>query len=150
MTKSSFKVDTRLAYLLSENYRSPEKALKELIDNAWDAEALSVDITLPAPMTGEAIVVEDNGSGMTLNELQNEYLNVARNRRQRSGDFTPNLKRRVKGLKGIGKFAGLMFAASMQLDTWTRGKQTTAVRRNKFGRVALVGRKRRSRLPTWF
>lgn len=125
MTKSSFKVDTRLAYLLSENYRSPEKALKELIDNAWDAEALRVDVTLPGPMTGDAIVVEDNGSGMTLNELQSEYLNIARNRRQRSGDFTPNLKRRVKGRKGIGKFAGLMFATSMQLDTWTRGKQSS-------------------------
>jgi len=122
MTKSSFKVDTRLAYLLSENYRSPEKALKELIDNAWDAEALRVDITLPEPLSGDAVVVEDNGSGMTLNELKNEYLNIARNRRQRSGDFTPNLRRRVKGRKGIGKFAGLMFATSMQFETWTRGK----------------------------
>lgn len=122
MTKSSFKVDTRLAYLLSENYRSPEKALKELIDNAWDAEALSVDVSLPEPLSGDAIVVKDNGSGMTLNELQSEYLNIARNRRHRSGDFTPNLKRRVKGRKGVGKFAGLMFATSMQLDTWTRGK----------------------------
>lgn len=37
MTNYSFKVDTRLAILLSENYRSPEKALKELVDNAWDA-----------------------------------------------------------------------------------------------------------------
>lgn len=125
MTKSSFKVDTRLAYLLSENYRSPEKALKELIDNAWDAEALRVDITLPEPLSGDAIVVKDNGSGMTLNELQGEYLNIARNRRQRSGDLTPNLKRRVKGRKGIGKFAGLMFSGSMQLDTWARGKQSS-------------------------
>lgn len=125
MTKISFKVDTRLAFLLSENYRSPEKALKELIDNAWDAEALRVDITLPEPLSGDSVVVEDNGSGMTLNELKNEYLNIARNRRQRSGDFTPNLRRRVKGRKGIGKFAGLMFATSMQLETWTRGKKSS-------------------------
>lgn len=125
MSKSSFKVDTRLAYLLSENYRSPEKALKELVDNAWDAEALRVEITLPEPFSGDAIVVEDNGSGMTFNELQNEYLNIARNRRQRSGDFTPNLKRKVKGQKGVGKFAGLMFATSMQLETWTRGKSSS-------------------------
>lgn len=125
MSKSTFKVDTRLAYLLSENYRSPEKALKELVDNAWDAEALRVSITLPEPMSGDAIIVEDDGAGMTLNELQNEYLNVARNRRQRSGDFTPNLRRKVKGRKGIGKFSGLMFAASMTLRTRARGKQST-------------------------
>jgi histidine kinase/DNA gyrase B/HSP90-like ATPase len=125
VSKSTFKVDTRLAYLLSENYRSPEKALKELVDNAWDAEALRVSITLPEPMSGDAIIVEDDGAGMTLNELQNEYLNVARNRRQRSGDFTPNLRRKVKGRKGIGKFSGLMFAASMTLETRARGKQST-------------------------
>ncbi|OJH08050.1 MAG: phosphonate ABC transporter permease [Alcanivorax borkumensis] len=125
MSKSTFKVDTRLAYLLSENYRSPEKALKELVDNAWDAEALRVSITLPEPMSGDAIIVEDDGAGMTLNELQNEYLNVARNRRQRSGDFTPNLRRKVKGRKGIGKFSGLMFAASMTLETRARGTQST-------------------------
>lgn len=125
MSKGSFKVDTRLAYLLSENYRSPEKALKELVDNAWDAEAISVVITLPTPLSGEAIIVEDNGSGMTFNELQIEYLNIARNRRTRSGDFTPKLRRRVKGRKGIGKFAGLMFAASMKLETWARGQLST-------------------------
>lgn len=121
MTNYSFKVDTRLAILLSENYRSPEKALKELVDNAWDAEAREVQITLPAPMTTEAVVVQDDGSGMTLAELQSEYLNIARNRRDRSGDFTPNLRRRVKGRKGIGKFAGLMIASSMRLETWARG-----------------------------
>jgi len=125
VSKSTFKVDTRLAYLLSENYRSPEKALKELVDNAWDAEALRVSISLPEPMSGDAIIVEDDGAGMTLNELQNEYLNVARNRRQRSGDFTPNLRRKVKGRKGIGKFSGLMFASSMTLETRARGKQST-------------------------
>jgi len=125
VSKSTFKVDTRLAYLLSENYRSPEKALKELVDNAWDAEALRVSISLPEPMSGDAVIVEDDGAGMTLNELQNEYLNVARNRRQRSGDFTPNLRRKVKGRKGIGKFSGLMFAASMTLETRARGKQST-------------------------
>lgn len=125
MSKGSFKVDTRLAYLLSENYRSPEKALKELVDNAWDAEARLVMITLPEPLSGEAVIVEDDGSGMTLNELQNEYLNIARNRRQRTGEYTPTLRRKVKGRKGIGKFSGLMFSESMRLETWTRGKRST-------------------------
>ena len=39
MNKANFKVDTRLTSLLGENYRSTEVALKELIDNAWDADA---------------------------------------------------------------------------------------------------------------
>lgn len=122
MSQHSFRVDTRLAFLLSENYRSPEKALKELVDNAWDADAKEVQIFLPAPLTGESVVVQDNGSGMTLMEIQSEYLNIARNRRDRSGEYTPSLRRKVKGRKGIGKFAGLMIASSMRLETWARNK----------------------------
>ena len=34
-----FSVDPRLATILGENYSSSERALRELIDNAWDAEA---------------------------------------------------------------------------------------------------------------
>jgi hypothetical protein len=46
-----FQVDSRLARLLSQQYPSTEKALKELVDNAWDADAENVWISLPAPMT---------------------------------------------------------------------------------------------------
>ncbi|WCN09973.1 ATP-binding protein [Marinomonas mediterranea] len=125
MAQHSFKVDTRLALLLSENYRSPEKALKELVDNAWDAEATEVTIELPEALSSTPIVVHDNGSGMTIYELQSEYLNIARNRRDRSGDYSPNLHRRVKGRKGIGKFAGLMITSSMKLETWARNRYST-------------------------
>ena len=34
-----FQVDSRLATLLSQEYSSSERALKELVDNAWDADA---------------------------------------------------------------------------------------------------------------
>ncbi len=52
MTKPAhFSVDPRVATILGENYSSSERALRELADNAWDAETRSVRITLPAPMT---------------------------------------------------------------------------------------------------
>jgi len=44
-------------------------------------------------------------------------------RRQRRGETTKINNRKVKGKKGIGKFAGLMAASSMKLETWTRGKK---------------------------
>ena len=34
-----FQVDSRIATLLSQEYPSSERALKELVDNAWDADA---------------------------------------------------------------------------------------------------------------
>ena len=123
MKKVAFQVDTRLAKLLSENYRSTERALKELVDNAWDADAPSVTVFLPEPMAGSPIVVHDSGTGMTEQELLREYLFIASDRRKRRGEFTPVEKRKVKGKKGIGKFAGLMIANSMRLETWSRGKK---------------------------
>ncbi len=127
MNEIRFHVNTRLAKLLSENYRSSEKALKELIDNAWDAEADTVKITLPEPLTEQAIIIQDDGSGMTENELRQEYLFIANDRRIRRGEITKNKKRKAKGRKGIGKFAGLMAASSMKLETWARGRKCTFV-----------------------
>jgi hypothetical protein len=119
-----FRVDPRLAQLLGESYRSTEQALKELIDNAWDADAEHVDIVLPEAITDAPIVVKDDGCGMTEADVRAEYLNIASDRRTRKGDRTQNLSRPVKGRKGIGKFAGLVAAEVMEVETRTRGRKT--------------------------
>ena len=119
-----FKVDPRLASLLGESYRSSEHAIRELVNNAWDADAEHVWITLPGEMTTGPIVVEDDCTGMTEPEVRDEYLVVANDRRTRKGERTPGKKRRVKGRKGIGKFAGLIAADTMTLETAARGKLT--------------------------
>src|SRR5438876_2156942 len=100
---ANFRVDPRLASLLGENYRSTEHALRELVDNAWDADADNVRITLPQPMTDEPIVVADDGSGMTEAEVRKHYLMIANDRYSRRGTQTPRHARPVRGRKGIGK-----------------------------------------------
>ncbi|RVG74062.1 ATP-binding protein [Sinorhizobium meliloti] len=118
-----FSVNTRLTRLLGETYRSSEAALKELVDNAWDADAKNVWITLPTPMSSDPIIVRDDGSGMTSLEMRNEYLNIASDKRARTGERTPLLKRKVKGRKGIGKFAGLSLASRMDVSAVARGRK---------------------------
>lgn len=119
-----FSVDPRVATILGENYSSSERALRELIDNAWDAEARSVRITLPAPMTPDPIIIQDDGNGMKEQELRQEYLNIASPRISRKGDHTPNLNRLVKGRRGVGKFSGLILADEMEVVTRAHGTQT--------------------------
>ena len=119
-----FRVDPKLTQVLGENYTNSEKALKELIDNAWDAEASEVHVTVPHILTDSPIIVQDNGSGMKPAELEAEYLNIASPRYSRKGERTPNLNRLVKGRKGIGKFAGLILASEMELVTQAAGKRT--------------------------
>lgn len=91
------KVAPRLASLLGETYRSTEHAVKELVDNAWDADAPTILVTLLDPMKANPIVIEDKGTGMTEQELRNEYLVVANDRRSCKGDRTKQLKRLGKG-----------------------------------------------------
>ena len=127
INKARFHVDSRIAKLLSQEYSSTEKALKELIDNAWDADAESVDIRLPAPMTDSPIVIMDDGSGMTAEEVRRHYLAIASDRRILRGNRTPNKNRLIKGRKGVGKFAGLMAASEMALETYTRSIRSSFV-----------------------
>ena len=89
MTKSAhFKVDPKLAELLGETYRSIEEALKELIDNAYDADAENVKLNLPDELTPDPkIVIKDDGSGMKEKEVRNEYLNIANSRTSRKGNI---------------------------------------------------------------
>ena len=130
-----FRVDPKLAALLGEGYRSAEQALKELVDNAWDADAGTVNITLPGLLTGDSVIIADDGSGMTEAEVRRDYLAIARSRESRKGKYTLEKHRQVKGRKGIGKFAGLMVADVMTIETKCRGVCTRLVIR-KEGLVA--------------
>lgn len=131
-----FQVDSRLATLLSQEYRSTERALKELVDNAWDADADQVSIQLPKPLSGEPIVIHDDGTGMTEEELRRHYLTIAIDRRSARGERTAGKNRQVKGRKGIGKFAGFMAASAMTLETNTRGRLCRiALRLDDIGKV---------------
>ncbi|MBG6207498.1 hypothetical protein IWQ49_002154, partial [Labrenzia sp. EL_126] len=116
MKKSAhFLVNPRLTRLLGETYRSSEAALKELVDNAWDADALNVWIAIPPVLTQNPIVVTDDGVGMSEKQIHKNYLDIASDKRRRSGEITSKFKRKVKGRKGIGKFAGLTLANTMTL-----------------------------------
>ena len=126
-TPARFTVDPRLTSLLGESYTSSERALRELVDNAWDAESGLVKITLPKILSDEPVVIEDDGHGMKEQELRQEYLNIASPRYSRKGERTPNLDRSVKGRRGIGKFSALTIGDEMEVVTRAQGVQTTVL-----------------------
>lgn len=98
-------------------YQSPVASLAELIANAWDADAETVEIALPSKIAPcEAIVIRDTGVGMTFEECEDRYLNVGYNRRGTPTERTPG-NRPILGRKGIGKFAGFGIASTITIDT---------------------------------
>ena len=75
--------------------------IRELVNNAYDADATRVDITL----TRDFIVIEDNGSGMDLEGLK-QYFNIG-SAEKLLHPLSPRFQRPRIGQFGIGKFASL-------------------------------------------
>lgn len=85
---TNFKINPKLVTILGESYTSLEKAFKELVDNAWDADAENVWISIPNSFNNDPIIIKDDGSGMTDEEIKEEYLFVASSRLSRKGKYT--------------------------------------------------------------
>ena len=122
MQRDSEKYTMRISRLTIDKlgiqmYDRVSAVLAELIANAYDADAEHVSITLPFGQylakkvqgqvedRGFEILIEDDGGGMTEQEVNRYYLNVGYNRRVDRDERTPKHRRRVMGRKGIGKLA---------------------------------------------
>ena len=106
-------------------YSHLPQVLSEVVANAWDANASSVEILLQEGDIDEnsTIVVKDNGHGMTYDDIQDMYLRVGRKRREEGGtDETLGGQRKVMGRKGIGKLAVFGVAKKAEIKTIRDGK----------------------------
>lgn len=98
-----------------------ETALAELIKNAYDADAQSVDIRFL--LSGDELLgieVRDFGNGMTRSELVDGFMRLASNQKVRE-PRSPLYNRRRAGRKGIGRFASERLGDVLVLTTRTRG-----------------------------
>lgn len=116
-----------LEHLGVQMYKRRDTAIAELVANCWDAGASTVDIRIPEAHDYDpdqsTIVITDDGDGMTAAQVQQEYLVVGRNRRQKGGG-TGSKSRPVMGKKGIGKLAGFGLASEVEVYTWREGRST--------------------------
>lgn len=128
MGKNNFKfqVDVNVINHLGVGlYSSTPAALTELVANAWDADAHEVSITVDSD--AKRIVIEDDGHGMSVENIKEKFLNVGYSRRQSSinKNFSDSGRRRVMGRKGIGKLA--MFALAMEIRIASQAAGSEAV-----------------------
>ena len=137
MTVNESKYTLRISRLTIDKlgiqmYDRVSAVLAELIANAYDADAKTVTVTLPFSTTlgssdkegdGEEIRIEDDGTGMTEQHVNDYYLNVGYDRRAKRGDTT-GLGRRVMGRKGIGKLAP--FGICREVEVITAGGERAA------------------------
>ena len=112
-------------------YRQPASALRELISNAYDADATSVSIETDYPRF-EQIIVRDDGNGMGEEALANLILHIGgsakRGRLGRkigvtsSDDSTKTIAgRAIIGKIGIGLFSVAQLTQQFQIITKVKG-----------------------------
>ena len=111
-----------LVGLLSEQlYRSPSKAIEELVVNGFDAEADEARVFVPEPENDmPCIVVYDNGVGMTYEGLADLW-KVGRPK-PRDDTLFERKKRKQIGKFGIGKLATYAVANRVTYITKTQSQ----------------------------
>lgn len=111
-----FRISSELKNIIGKDLIiNDEVAIFELVKNAYDAHATRVNITFEK----DKIIIQDNGKGMDLNDIENKWLFVAYSAKKdntedkelkedtRYQDYRDkiNLKRGFAGAKGIGRFS---------------------------------------------
>ena len=118
------KIDlSALEHLGMNLYSNIPAVLSEIVANAWDADAKTVEITLdPA---GDKITIKDDGVGMDRRAVIDRYLTVGFKRREdQSPEKTP-LGRHPMGRKGIGKLSIFSIAKIAEVHTICSSQKTS-------------------------
>ena len=125
--KLHFDVSTGLKRVLGrELITDDEVAIFELVKNSFDAGADTVHLHFG----NDRIVVGDNGSGMTYDDLTQKWLFVAYSskRSERPNDDFRNVvaeRRHFAGSKGIGRFSSDRLGKQLIVQSRVKGKDRT-------------------------
>lgn len=110
----AFDVEARLLQELGERLvASAEVALLELVKNSSDAEASYCKLALTPRRKAMALVVTDDGNGMSEEDFRNRWMRIATNNKR--DPYTAKFQRTVTGQKGIGRFAIRFLGAALKL-----------------------------------
>lgn len=123
MAKKTYKMTISLNVLnhLGINlYSNIPAVLSEVVANAWDADAKTVDILIKK----DEISIIDDGCGMNYDDLNDKYLYVGYIRREQPNEAeTPLFQRPVMGRKGIGKLSLFSIADTIEIQSMKEGEK---------------------------
>ncbi len=118
-------VDKNIVLLLSAStYENFPRALRELVSNAYDADATSVSIDISPKK--KTVTVQDNGRGMTSDEFD-FFLRIAG--QERSQTRTTESGRTRVGQFGIGFLAMFPFCKTVEIKSTVAGSVNVFVAR---------------------
>ena len=114
-------VDKSHLFTLGEKmYRESVEFLREIVNNAYDADATKVNVSI----SDDKIIIEDNGSGMNVRGLE-QFFTIG-SEEKRVSSVSPRFGRRRIGQFGIGKFSALSLAQQFIVES-IKGKEKYSV-----------------------
>ncbi len=115
-----FSIDAGLIDRLGrELVARQETAVSELVKNAYDADATDVTLSfIDANETGGTLNIQDDGDGMTRDELINGFMRISSTSKVHE-PLSRAYKRQRAGQKGIGRFAVQRLGRKLTVVTQT-------------------------------
>ncbi|HZW62195.1 MAG TPA: ATP-binding protein, partial [Flavobacteriaceae bacterium] len=102
-----------------------ETAVSELVKNAFDADATEVNLVFEnAWNAGGTLTIEDNGTGMTKDELINGFMRLSSSDKIHN-PISVKYKRTRAGRKGIGRFATQRLGSRLTIITHTAKSESS-------------------------
>lgn len=133
MHSYKINIDKKVLRLLgAQLYGDTPSIISELVQNAYDADASAVWITINTT-SPNTIIVQDDGIGMTPEEINTRFLNIGQDRR--TAFPTSPSGRKVLGRKGIGKLA--VFSLAKIIDVYSVKDNQVAACRLDFDDITL-------------
>jgi len=113
-----------IADISSGLYRSPAAAIKELVTNAYDADAENVVIETDVPRF-RTLVIRDDGNGMTIKHFKEVVSHIGGSRKRIIGGETTQKKgRKLIGRIGIGMLAVAQLGFKYYVSSSVKGDPT--------------------------
>ena len=117
--QGEIKVASRIVdYLSSGLYETPAACLKELINNSFDADALTVKVFVKPD--ADRIIIDDNGEGMSRQEFELHFQVISESHKRDDSDMTI-LRRPKIGKIGIGFIAANEICDLMEIFSTKKG-----------------------------
>lgn len=123
MNKARLRFSTEIVRRLGEELNpSLDKGVLELVKNAFDADATECRVELQnTDGSGGTVVVNDNGDGMTVDDITNGWLVLGRS--TKTQQKRTRLGRIPAGSKGLGRLAALRMGKRALMTTCPRCDQ---------------------------
>lgn len=123
---------SHLLHLLGDELIGDDRlAVFELVKNGYDADANEVIVSLDLDEDKGRIVVEDNGHGMSLEDITGKWLEIGTDSKRRSKNRRSRRYHRLPlGEKGVGRLAAFKLGDEITLFTRKRNQSEIKVHVN--------------------